>query len=100
MAKYTVFSLDVWGHSPEECPEGSAESCECSGFTVNDRARVDAVTFPDDASDGVIIRTLKDASILEELPRFWFDVEASDDWFIMINRRKDGRPLLMLELES
>lgn len=102
MARYTVWSYDVWGNARD-------------GFEVNDRCKVGTVEIPDDmvnvpatvktgddmrawgdASDKAIVRALVEAGYLR--PRFKFDVQG-DDGRIEITHAATGRPLLGLELE-
>lgn len=113
--KFRVYSLDVWGHGPEEHEDYDCDG-ECDGYTVNDRFKCGDVEifatlktynvgteneFSDYVSeDRHIVGALKRFDYLKmDVPVSLIDVDG-DDEFIEINDFYDGCPLFQLEREQ
>lgn len=90
--KYTVWSLDVWGHSPLNCDDNA---CQC-GYDVNDRFRVGSVEIPDTATDAELLEILENDGYIHA-DKCAVD-DFSDGTVIGIDSKSTGRPLLMLEV--
>jgi hypothetical protein len=95
--RYKVYSLDVWGHSPEECQEGKPEACDCSGFEVNDRFFLGYIEIGEDCDESDVLDLLQgggylrsdvqhDEVVIEWVAEGVYDVDQAD-----------GRPVFQLE---
>ena len=91
MPKFRVWTYDVWGNAKD-------------GYEVNDRRELTdyfhddkLLQVPDD-SDDTVIRALKDRGWLKKTAqKRWLDIQG-DGSSISIDVRRDGYPLLGLEL--
>lgn len=118
MAKFTVWSLDVWGHESSECcagygcdgacvhvvnDEGEEReehddlTCQCS-YTINDRCRVGSVEIPENADDKAILEILDEENYIHaglcEIDDY------SDGTVFDVLAKEHRRPLLSLESEE
>ena len=84
MAKWRVFSLDVWGNAND-------------GYEVNDRSGVGTIQLPEEFTDAQLIRALKDAGIVRKTIRMSQVAIDGDDTWISIDDAKDGMPVFQLE---
>jgi hypothetical protein len=107
MVRYTVYSLDMWGHVPADCcasygcdcvdeetGEHNDDRCDCHE-ECNDQFRVGGVDIPDEASDMAILDALADAGFLTELGRKVAVVDDYSDGPLDINDA-EGRRLFHL----
>ena len=86
MAKFQVWSLDVWGN-------------ETDGFDVNDRAKVGTIDLVDDCPDMEVIDALVDAGIAYAARdvRHSPSVEWDDENTAMIYAPRTGKPLFEID---
>jgi len=115
MTTFTVWSLDVWGHSGSECcasydcHKGSRacvsvdddgnethddNRCECH-YDVNDRSRAGEVEIDDDADDTAILAKL-DADGFIHADKCEIDDYSDGSTFDVVSK-ETHRPLLVLE---
>jgi len=128
MTTWTVWGLDVWGHSGEDCEEScdcedtSAhdDTCDrhanCEGFSVNDRSRVgtieleslsplasnassDAWRAQGLAEDAAMLAALIDSGFLRSTVTLDAITIEGSDGFIMIDDATTGEPLFQLECD-
>jgi hypothetical protein len=115
MAKFTVWSLDVWGHATSECCRSfgcdlacisedddghevhDELTCQCT-YDVNDRCRVGSVEIPDNADHNDILEIL-DARNFVHADLCKID-NFSDGSMYDVVSKKHNRPLLTLESEE
>lgn len=87
MQKWQVWSLDVWGNDED-------------GFNVNDRYDWGFLQLPEDVSDEVVIRTIKDFGFFtKDAVVGDFEIDG-DDSIIYITDVDTGCPLCELVLEE
>lgn len=107
---YRVWSLDVWGHGPEEHEENDCDG-ECDGYQVNNRCEVGCleVTVTEqrfnvgtahefgsfEPDDTVLVEALIEAGYLNDSARGLCTVDGQDGSYFI--EAEDGRPLLQLE---
>ena len=97
MNKYRVYSLDVWGHGPDECAQYDCDG-NCDGYQVNDRCKVGTVEIEDDTGPAPIIAALVSAGYLTaDCSEESIDVDGDGEFMVEINRKSDGKYLLQLE---
>ena len=123
--KYTVWSLDVWGHGPDECDEHKCDcmiadgehddgACECH-WDVNDRCRVGEIEVTEQgtlhnvgtphqfesfsATDTEIIEALLPEYLRGAAENFEIDDPSCDGFSLYVNLIS-GEPLLELESVS
>jgi len=87
MTTYKVFFLDVWGNENE-------------GFEVNDRSECGTIDLPKEFSDQDLIQALLEANILSSFGgqvKDIFTIDGDNTW-ISIDRKRNGMPLLQLEI--
>jgi len=87
MTTYRVFFLYVWGNEEE-------------GFEVNDRSGCGTIELPVDFSDHDLIQALIEADILASFGgqvKDVFEIDGDDSW-ISIDSKRNGKPLLQLEI--
>jgi hypothetical protein len=103
MTTYTVWSLDVWGHTHDECADydcpcvkHGADDCSC-GYEVNDRCKVGTIEVREDASDEMVLDVLDHGNYIHA--HMCTVSNQSGDGLIFIDSKEDERPLLQLESE-
>lgn len=84
-AIYRVWALDVLGNTRD-------------GYEVNDRSEITRIKIRLDGHDHAEIRALKRAKLLNPKTHFSSFAVHGDDHCIMIDSKRDGRPLYQLEL--
>jgi hypothetical protein len=94
--KFTVWSLDVWGHVEADPKDCDCER-ECPGYIVNDRCKVGTVEIGD--QDPVIKTLVEGGFLTDDCDDKSIDVDGDPDFMIEINRKSDGKYLLQLEPE-
>jgi len=83
MAKYRVYSLDVWGNDDD-------------GYEVNDRSKIGNVSFPDNASDKEVIASLVAEGLARASTKDLKHISIDgDDEFFTIDFK--GKPVFQLE---
>lgn len=91
MAKWTVWTLDVWGN-PDD------------GYEVNDRCNVGTVELhpvdSSDCTDGHILGTLQREKYLSASLSTIDVAVDGDDRILFVDATADGRPLLQLTCEE
>lgn len=122
--RFTVWSLEVWGHSAADCENEHAEDCasleadpdwkddcdcerheRCEGFSLNDRCRVGyldlEVSETEELNDNEALFTaLVDAGFLKSTLKL-AEVEFEDmgETSVYVNQAIDGRPVFEIEKE-
>lgn len=86
MARWKVYSLDVWGNEED-------------GFEVNDRCNAGTIETSDDPPDAEVWCALIEAHIAHNAPISRAAFDASDNTFISIDDSETGRPVFQLERE-
>lgn len=110
MLHYRIWSLDVWGHGPDEHEKYECDG-NCDGYNVNDRSEAGEINVN---AETKVYNEGKAGqfSVVEapELNLYWaltdggyLDCAMGDLQFeygdndIFIDRKSDGKPLLQLE---
>lgn len=123
---YTVWSIDAWGHAPNECnqygcPCVSAneaqeedehgeipmhvhddDRCQCH-YEMNDRSRVGVIELDKGESDLAMLQVLQDGGYLKPhatLSDVEFDDPSCDGESIYVQDARTGEPLFQLELQD
>ena len=83
MAKWNVYSLDVWGNAED-------------GYEVNDRSKVGSIDIDSTFSDNQLLKALVDAGIatMKKSDKNHIQIDGDDEW-ISIDYR--GKPVFQLE---
>ncbi len=126
---YRVWSLDVWGHAPADCPNGPAQDmdadgdapaheCTCEGYSVNDRSEAGNVKIACEGytfnpgtphafdswcpSPAEILAALQREFLKDSLTVDDVDIDTSSgaESDITIDQASDGRPVFQLECEG
>lgn len=124
--RYRVWSLDVWGHSSDDCPEAPVENddgetpeheCTCGGYEVNDRASQGYVEIVADGveynagtthafvsfspTDEQVLATLRDAGHFnDKATTQTVTVEGDSEYSLDVAAAFDGKPIYQLEREK
>lgn len=99
MTKFRVYSLDVWGHGPDECAKYDCPGGDrCAGYCVNDRASAGTVEIDLDAENpGIVAALVAEAFLTPDCDDKTIETDGDPEFMIEINRKSDGRYLLQLE---
>jgi hypothetical protein len=124
--RYRVWSLDVWGHASDDCPEAPVENddgetpeheCACGGYEVNDRASQGYVEIVADGveynvgtehafvsyhpTDEQVLAALRDAGHFnDKATPATVTVEGDSEYSLDVTARDDGKPIYQLEREK
>ena len=84
---YKVCTLDVWGNSED-------------GFDVNDQFAAGSIELSAEMSDSEILQKLADEGFLTANAVDCGEIDSSDDLFMTVQDKEDGRPVLDLYSEE
>jgi hypothetical protein len=84
---YKVCTLDVWGNSED-------------GYEVNDQFAAGSIELSPEMSDAEILQKLADEGYLTENAVDCGEIDTSDESFMTVHDKADGRPVLNLFAEE